>query len=140
MSFDYTTLVTDRTQADVDAGNEKGTYNAADLNRVSECCNVIGDMMRSYGYAVPDPLRTDWAEGEIPRASEMRGYIRAVRSLCSLVVFMRDAPEITSTMERFGFESANDIERALGHLGPIAEKIPSTWVYCGTVFSGGIYL
>ena len=35
------TLVTDRTQADADARNDKGTYNAADLNRVTEAMEYL---------------------------------------------------------------------------------------------------
>lgn len=44
------TLVTDRTQADVDAQNEKGTYNADDLNRVTAAMEYLDDTLRSYGY------------------------------------------------------------------------------------------
>ena len=34
-------LVTDRTQADVNARNEKGTYGEADLNRVLRACSWL---------------------------------------------------------------------------------------------------
>ena len=50
MAFDFSTLVTDRTQADVAAGNAKGTYNAADLNRVSAAVKYIAERFASYGY------------------------------------------------------------------------------------------
>lgn len=51
MAFDFSTLVTDRTQADVAAGNAKGTYNAADLNRVDAAVSDIAERFASYGYA-----------------------------------------------------------------------------------------
>ena len=41
MSFDFSSLVTDRTQADVEARNDKGTYQAADLNRVTQALSLI---------------------------------------------------------------------------------------------------
>ena len=50
--FDISTLVTDRTQADVQAWNEKGTYNPSDLNRVTHAMEYLVERIRSYGYAV----------------------------------------------------------------------------------------
>lgn len=50
MAFDFSTLVTDRTAADVTARNAKGTYNAADLNRVESAVSDIAERFASYGY------------------------------------------------------------------------------------------
>ena len=50
--FDISTLITDRTQADVQAWNEKGTYNATDLNRVTHAMEYLVERIRSYGYTV----------------------------------------------------------------------------------------
>jgi len=46
-------LVTDRTQADVNARNGKGTYNAEDLNRVLRACAWLAGRLERYGYSVP---------------------------------------------------------------------------------------
>lgn len=46
-------LVTDRAQADVSARNEKGTYNAEDLNRVLRACSWLAGKLEGYGYSVP---------------------------------------------------------------------------------------
>ena len=132
-------LIYNRTPADVAAGNALGTYNAADINRVSEVCNYIGGMFASYGYHVPETLRTDWKETDIPRKSDMEKYIRVIRTLSGLVRFMPVLPDLPQTMERFGFGSANAIEEMLYHLGRMAEKIPSTWFQCGMTESGVIY-
>lgn len=45
-------LVTDRTQRDVNARNEKGTYNEADLNRVLRACSWLAGKLDGYGYSV----------------------------------------------------------------------------------------
>lgn len=50
MSFDFSTLVTDRLQSDVDERNAKGTYNAVDLNRVTAAMEALDEMFRAYGY------------------------------------------------------------------------------------------
>ena len=44
-------LVTDRTQADVNARNAKGTYGEADLNRVLRACSWLAGKLEGYGYS-----------------------------------------------------------------------------------------
>ena len=53
MSFDFSTLVTDRLQSDVEAHNAKGTYNTTDLNRVSAAMEELAGMLRALGYGIP---------------------------------------------------------------------------------------
>ena len=70
--FDFSTLITDRSQADVDAlesllalplsdwtaeqlaafnqANSKGAYNYTDLNRVTACMEYLNEQLRGYGY------------------------------------------------------------------------------------------
>lgn len=50
MSFDFSTLITDRAQKDVDGKTEKGFYNASDLNRVTECMEYLDAELRGLGY------------------------------------------------------------------------------------------
>lgn len=83
--FDISTLVTDRTQADVQAWNDKGTYNPSDLNRVTHAMEYLVEKIRSYGYAVkyekvkvphiyPNPTVNSSIEIDIP-AGRMRGDV-----------------------------------------------------------------
>lgn len=51
MSFDFSSLVTDRTQADVEARNDKGTYQAADLNRVTQAMDALANQFSVLGYS-----------------------------------------------------------------------------------------
>lgn len=46
-------LVTDRTRADVNARNSKGTYNDVDLNRVLRACAWLAERLERYGHEVP---------------------------------------------------------------------------------------
>lgn len=59
MSFDFSTLVTDRTAADVGARNDKGTYNASDLNRVDACLEYLSARLTGYGYVLPGYQRVE---------------------------------------------------------------------------------
>lgn len=71
-NFDFSTLITDRTQADVDAlvellstpmsdwtseklaefnlAKSKGAYNYTDLNRVTACMDYLNERLMGYGY------------------------------------------------------------------------------------------
>lgn len=51
------TLITDRTQADADAMNEKGTYTAIDMNRVGDAMEYLHNLFESYGYSMPNYKR-----------------------------------------------------------------------------------
>lgn len=46
-------LVTNRTQADVKAKNDKGTYNYTDLNRVLRACAWVAERIEYYGHTIP---------------------------------------------------------------------------------------
>lgn len=90
MSFDYASLVTDRTEMNVkrllelkaknydsmtDAekaewnANMKGAYNATDLNRVSACMEDLVSRLDVMGYAVPGYTRVS-----IPRTDSLDPY------------------------------------------------------------------
>ena len=53
MSFDFSSLITDRTQADVSNKTNKGFYGADDLNRVSAAVEYIAELLLQEGYVVP---------------------------------------------------------------------------------------
>ena len=50
MSFDFSTLITDRTQKDVTNRTDKGFYNASDLNRVTACMEYLNERLTGLGY------------------------------------------------------------------------------------------
>ena len=50
MSFDFSALITDRTQEDVTKKTTKGFYNASDLNRVTACMEYLDEELRRLGY------------------------------------------------------------------------------------------
>lgn len=72
MSFDFSSLVTDRTQADVEARNDKGTYQAADLNRVTAAMEELANQFSVLGYSTAGYQRIKAVEQEAPRIPE--GY------------------------------------------------------------------
>ena len=50
MSFDFSTLITDRTAEDLAKKATKAFYNASDLNRVTACMDYLDGELRRLGY------------------------------------------------------------------------------------------
>lgn len=101
MSFDFSTLVTDRTQADVNRVKQiaekikngtaseselaefngaamKGAYNYTDLNRVTAAMEALKAKLEGYGYAVPGYQRIEipfFPVGEITASVSMTNLI-----------------------------------------------------------------
>lgn len=137
--MNFTDLITDRTQVDVDSGSARGSYGAADLNRVGAAANAIRAMLADYGYIVPDALREDWTDTDIPRQSDMAQYIRVLTALRDSLRFSDAAVPLPGTMDRFTFIMANQIEAMLSMLGPVVESIPETWFDSGQIEAGVAY-
>lgn len=110
----------------------KGAYNAKDLNRVERAVQEINDYLNGMQGAIDaelaaegvapdqywtvpfDPLslntKTDWAMQDIPTPSELERYLGNVDRLTEQFPVAKDLP---ASMEKLGFEGANEIERAL---------------------------
>lgn len=110
MSFDFSSLITDRTQQDVDAVNPKGYYAASDLNRVGHAMEYLAEVIRGYGYAVDVFVKTDWTDEDWQTPSEMRQYLSNLNRLKAVFSTPVELPENT---EKIGYQDANNIEQLL---------------------------
>jgi hypothetical protein len=157
------TLVTDRKETDVQAVKNlnavdmstwtaeevtaylsglKGAYNATDLNRVGEACDYLFNVMRDMGYEVAGyvSLKTDWTFSDIPTQAQMETYLSTIRTLKSVWGAAQSIPE---TMNRLGYEGANNIEKLLKEIDDISSKVQAISIKSGAwnAFSGtGIYI
>lgn len=134
MSTIIDTLVTDRTQADVERvqalaakgfaamttdeqaewlAGMKGAYNASDLNRVGTALNYLTARLDTIcGRSITWTAKTDWAVTDIATASqaaEYRQQIQDIRDALAYPAGTPDAPELA----RLTYTGANDIERIL---------------------------
>ena len=132
------TLVFDRTAADLAAGNPKGRYNAADLNRVGAAVAYLAGLLQAIGYDLTVSPRTDWAETDIPRRSEMNGYIGDLHALKAIPTLPTIPPEIPESMDRLTIDGANAIERYLYNLGVVEASICENYLYAGELFAGEV--
>lgn len=74
MAFDFSTLITDRTLEDVAARNEKGSYNATDLNRVDVCLEDLVARLSRVGCNVPGYKRVKIERAVTPSSRLPEGY------------------------------------------------------------------
>lgn len=146
------TLVTDRTQADVERakalaakgfaamtaaeqaewlGGIKGAYNASDLNRVGTALNyLVARLGAICGRSITWTAKADWAVTDIATASqaaEYRQHIQDIRNALAYPAGTPDAPELN----RLTYTGANDIERILALCEELIDNIIKAFRYTG---------
>lgn len=126
--------------------NFKGSYNAADLNRVGTACAYLHGLITDMGYEVPNYTtpKTDWHgdiyDGDVPTAAQMQAYIT---NIAALKAVWSAAQAIPSTMDNLSYEGANNIERLLIEVEGQIERITAIYIYSGAwnAYSGaGFYI
>lgn len=130
MSFDITTLVTDR---------GAGTYyNASDLNRVGAAVQYVAERFAAQGYAVEVSPKTDWLASDIPTASELETYRQNIATLRALLAVMPTTPETPDSMAGLTYTEANDIEQILLDLDTLLTNAALAWYQSGELYAGEV--
>ena len=146
MSFDITTLVTDRTAADVNAGNAKGTYTAEDLNRVGAAMNYVADRLRAAGYDPHISPKTDWKNEDWVDQAAQAVYLGDLAELRKQFSMMKSTPEVPprilatdiNTNDGLAHTWANDIEKILEDVDYLLTKSIQSRFFSGGLFSGEV--
>lgn len=132
------TLVTDRTQADVDARNAKGTYNASDLNRVGAAMNYVADRLRAAGYDPNISPKTDWKDEDWVDPAAQAVYLGDLAELRKQFAMMASTPQVPADMDGLTYSGANDIEKILEDIDALLANIAAGWLYSGEIYSGEV--
>lgn len=163
MSFDYTTLITDRTAEDVSrlvylarqlsagtataaeqaewAQDLKGAYNASDLNRVDAALEDLAAQLRAVGYALPGfaTVRTGlWTVEDIPTASKMAQYLTNVTAVRDAITALDSTPPVPESMARLTYIGANNIERILLDVEDVLGRLRLSWFYSAEISAGEV--
>lgn len=161
MSFDFTTLVTDRTTEDFKrweylrnkgflnmtdseraewlADNMKGAYHKGDLNRVGEALNYLRDRLNAAGYMTYITMftaRTNWTVSSIPTAEDLTYYLKAVSNIREAMAQFESTPPAPIDTGTLSIEEANNIEKILIDVETLINNMLSARVYCGEVIAG----
>lgn len=132
-------LITDRTEADVLLGTQKGRYGCSDLNRVEGAVAALLPRLLPLDIRLLLQTKTDWAFCDAfsaenwPVKSQMRRYLLNVQSLCAALGLQ---PELPESMEQLSFTGANQIEQALLLAERHIAAVQNTFRYSGDVFAG----
>ena len=139
-------LVTDRTAADVAAQNAKGTYNAADLNRVGEAMNYVAARLREQGYDPHISPKTDWKDDDWVDPAAQAVYLGDLAELRKQFTMLESTPEVPPRILATAINSgdgltyvwANDIEQILVDIDTLLTNIAAGWLYSGEIYSGEV--
>ena len=134
MSTIIDTLVTDRTQADVERvkalaakgfaamsaaeqaewlAGMKGAYNASDMNRVGTALNYLAArLVPVCGMSIAWSAKTDWSVTDIITDSQAETYRRQIQDIRDALAYPAGTPDAPQ-MKRLTYAGANDIERIL---------------------------
>ena len=150
------TLVTDRTQADVNYAESlykkllgdlteqekadfnaglKGSYKASDLNRVGTALITIRDRLRTHGIDVPAEVREDYAADEVLDKAVMDSYIESANAVHDAVE--NSALQPPAEIDGLDWEGANNIERAIIAVDDVLESREIGWIYADAELYAG---
>ena len=131
-------MVTDRTQADVDALNDRGTYNASDLNRVNTAMDYLNGWLSDAGYVTGYAGQgIAWAIDDIPLQPQMADYLSNVGAIGG-TFSLANAPALPASMELLTHEGANHIERVLVLTDQIRARLKRSPFLSGEIFCGEV--
>ncbi len=150
------TLVTDRTQADVNYAESlykklwgdlteqeqadftaglKGSYKASDINRVGTALITIRDRLRTHGIDVPADVREDYAADEVLDKAAMDAYIKSANAVHDAVE--NSAPQPPAEIDGLDWDGANNIERAIIAVDDVLESREVGWIYADAELYAG---
>ena len=139
-------LVTDRTDADVNAGNDKGTYKASDLNRVGAAMNYVADRLKAQGYDPHISPKTDWKDDDWVDPAAQVVYLGDLAELRKQFALYETTPEVPPRILATAINSndgltytwANDIEQILMDIDVLLTNIAAGWLYSGELYAGEV--
>ncbi len=129
------TPVTNRTQADVDARNEKGTYGYTDLNRVEANTAEVAEDLSASGYFTKVKTKTDWNIEDIPDTVEMGRYLGNVQKCLDNIA---NGYAIPNEMSGLTYIGANRIELSLVLIETLLGRLKAIERVSNTFYSGSM--
>lgn len=163
--FDFTTLITDRTQRDVDVAKRlnannggsklgvgklgsfvigslnsylKGAYTAEDKNRVGNAVNDLSERFYAAGYEKTQTAKTDWTDEAEPNKNDLLTYLNLIGKIRDKITVLESTPSVPSDMRFFGYEEANDIEEILVDVDLLLNNSQNAVFYSGDLYGGEV--
>lgn len=78
-----------------------------------------------------------YAIQDIPRPSDMAGYLGQVRSVREALPVIPGLPELPPDMNHLTYQGANNIELTLLEADRLLNNMENSWIYSGEADTGG---
>ena len=122
----------------MDALNDRGTYNASDLNRVNTAMAYLDRWLSEAGYITGYANQgIAWAIDDIPLQAQMADYLSNVGAIGGTFP-LANAPALPASMELLTHEGANHIERVLVLTDQIRARLKRSPFMSGEIFCGEV--
>ena len=127
-------------RAEWSGASMKGSYGAADLNRVGEALNYLRDCLSAASYLGGNEFdaRADWALGEIPSSAYLSYYLRAVAVIREALAQWKSTPRTPADVGSLDYQDANDIEQILVDIDQLITNMLAARHFCGELYGGEV--
>lgn len=153
------TLITDRTQADVDRYAElrakgwhgmtdeektewetslKGAYNHTDMNRVESAVEYVANRLTEAGYVVLPVVKKNWTGSDKPTLDDIKRYMKNIADIRAALTIFATTPEAPTTGKRLTYQMANDMEQILIDIDDLISRMASAYFYSNDLYSGEV--
>lgn len=127
--------MTDEEKAFYLSAENKGSYKALDMNRVTEAMVYIADRLREAGIYVAVTART-WADSDVPSAEEYEAYRQNIAAVRAALSVLPGTPEAPLSLPMLTVWEANDIESILLYTDKALDNLAAAYRHCGVTISG----
>ena len=129
-------LITDRTQEDLDKDTERAYIDHDDLNRLEGTVKWIAEHLNAAGYPVDITERVNWLPSDIRTQSDMDRLRNNINNLRSAYVTLSTTPRTPASITYESIRQANEIEQILQDLHQLVSAMESQYKYSGEAIAG----
>ena len=129
-------LITDRTQADLDNDTARAYIDHDDLNRLEGAVQWIAEHLQDAGYPVRITERLNWLPADVRTQSEMDRLRDNINNLRSAYVTVSTTPRTPASITYSSINQANEIEQILADLYQLINGMESQYRYSGEAIAG----
>lgn len=162
MSFDFSTLIYDRTSVDFQRweylrnkgllnmtdderaewlAGMKGAYSKTDLNRVGEALNDLRDRLAAAGYIQYQTdfvAKTNWTITSIPTAEDLTYYLKCISNIREAMAHYENTPPAPADTGTLTIDEANNIEKILYDVEGLLNNMLASRFYSADLMAGEI--
>ena len=117
----------------------RGTIGIDTLNRIEDKCAELVDIFAMLGYDEVEGVSCKvWTHEDIFYSRELSRVLNNVNILRNAYFVYGYTPP--TPQARYHYTAINAIEKILYDLEEITDKVSQSFIYCGTIHSGGVFL